>query len=135
MRKSVILSFTLLLILFSCNSSNNSNPQTDIETANVFIRNILDNKLDAAENYLYKDESNIQYFNRFREMWGRQSKTELENFKKAEIFINENNVVADSVTIINYSNSYKPEKKNALKLIYVNKKWLIDFKYTFSGNM
>ena len=130
-----ILSFTLLLFLFSCNNSSNTNPQTDIETATVFIRNILDNKLDAAENYLYKDESNLQYFSRFREQYGRQSKTELDHYKKAEIIINENNVVADSVTIINYSNSYKPATKNVLKLIYVNKKWLVDFKYTFSGNM
>jgi hypothetical protein len=42
--------------------------------------------------------------------------------------------VNDSTSIINYSNTYM-NKPMEIKLVRENKKWVVDFKYTFSGNL
>ena len=64
-----------------------------------------------------------------------KSKEELEQYKNADIIVNEVNNVSDSVTIVNYSNTYKKLEKNKVKVVRVNGRWFIDFKYTFSGNL
>ncbi|HEX8358071.1 MAG TPA: hypothetical protein VF610_11685, partial [Segetibacter sp.] len=70
----------------------------------------------------------IQIFNKYSEQ-------EKASFNKASINIAEvSDVIPDSVTIISFSNSYRkvPQK---LKVIRHNGEWLVDFKYTFSGNL
>ena len=123
------------LILFSCNNNRQETPKTDIEVATAFIRDILDNKPGNAEQYLLKDETNKGYFQSFREQYRRKDKAELDKYKASEIVINEISNITDSVSIINYSNTYKRDLKNKLKLIRINGQWLIDLKYTFSGNL
>ena len=55
----------LAVILFfaSCGGENKTpdNPATDIEVAQAFIRAVLDNKIDKAEPYLLKNETNLQH--------------------------------------------------------------------------
>ncbi len=130
---AALLAFTILLL--SCNNDKKSVPDTDINVATTFIRDILDNNIDDAEQYILKDTVNMQYFERFKQAYLQKDKAELEKYKSADILINENSAVNDTVSIINYSNSYKKESKNVLKVVRINGKWLIDFKYTFSGNM
>ena len=127
------LAFPALLI--SCNDNGKKAPQTDIDVATTFIRNILDNKLDDAEQYILKDEANQQYFEIIREQYHKKDKTELEKYKNAEILVNETSYVTDTIFIVNYSNSYNRALRNKVKLLRMNGKWLVDLKYTFSGNL
>lgn len=124
-----------LLFLFACNNEKKEYPQTDTEAATVFIRDLLDNKLDDAEAMVLKDESNQQYFSIIRQQYARRGKAELDKYHAADIIINEVANVTDSVTIVNYSNSVNRESKNKVKLVRINGKWVIDLKYTFSGNL
>jgi hypothetical protein len=128
-----LLAFTFLLL--SCNNEKKAYPETEVNVATAFIRDILDNKIDDAEQYLLKDTVNMQYFESFKQAYLKKNKAELENYRSADILINENSTVNDTVHIINYSNSYKKESKSVLKLVYINGRWVVDFKYTFSGNM
>ena len=128
-----ILVFTA--VLFSCNNNQKQSPKTDTDVATAFIRDIMDNKLDDAELFLLKDEENKQYFEIVREQYRKKDKAELERYKAADIIINEISNVTDSVSIVNYSNTYKRELKNKMKLVRINGKWQVDLKYTFSGNM
>ena len=121
--------------MISCNNNGKKDPQTDIDVARTFIRDILDNKLDDAEQFILKDESNQQYFDAFKEQYHKKDKAELDRYKAADIVINEMDPVTDSISIVNYSNSYNKTSKNKLKLVRMNGKWLVDFKYTFSGNL
>ncbi len=130
-----LATLALALLLLSCNNDKKSAPVSDTDVATTFIRDILDNKISDAEQFILKDTVNTQYFERFKQAYARKDKAELEKFKSADIIINEYSNVSDSVSIFNYSNSYKKESKNVLKMVRVNGKWLIDFKYTFSGNM
>ena len=48
--------------------------------------------------------------------------------------INEDATVNDSTHIINYKNSYDNTGRK-VKVILSNNEWLVDFKYTFDGNL
>ncbi len=135
MKKTGSMLLSIMLFLLSCNSNEKKSPQTDTETATTFIRDVLNNNLSDAETFLLQDETNGQYFESFKQQYSKKDKAELEKFKSADIIINEISNVSDTITIVNYSNSYKKDVKNKIKLVRINGKWLIDLKYTFSGNM
>ena len=134
MNLKLLFSIFAALLLISCNSEK-SVPNTDIEVARAFIQNILDNKFEEAERFVLKEETNEEYFKLFKTEYKSKSKEELENYRNADIIINEIAPVNDSISIINYSNSYIRDKSNKLKMVRVEGQWLVDLKYTFSGNM
>ena len=133
LKKIVLISF-ISAAVFSCSSPSKKVPVTDVEVATAFIRDILDNKFDDAEQFLLKNETNKELFSRFKKDYSTKKEEVLEKYKKADILVNETSYVTDSIFIFNYSNSYTREAKN-LKLVRVNGKWLVDFQYTFSGNL
>lgn len=106
-----------------------------MDVANTFVRNLLDNDFKEAEKYLLKDDTNVQIFERFKKQYSEKDKAILEKYKQADIIVNETSYVTDSVFIFNYSNSYSRADKTILKLVRVDGKWLVDLKYTFSGNL
>ena len=136
---TMIKKYLVLIIItagiFSCNSDKKKEPVTDLEVANAFVRDLLDNKFEEAEKFLLKDETNNEMFKRFKQKYSQQDKAVLEQYQKADIKVNETSYVTDSVFIYNYSNSYSPDAKTVLKLVRINNKWLVDLKYTFSGNL
>ena len=101
----------------------------------TFIKATLENDYTTAETYLLKDETNRQYLEVWEKQFVKLSKEELNKYKNADIIVNEVSNVNDSITIVNYSNSYKKEVKTKVKMVKISGKWLVDFKYTFSGNM
>mgnify|MGYP000965601519 CR=1 FL=1 len=124
----------LLAALFSCSSPAKKEPVTDVEVARAFVRNILDDKFDDAEKLLLKDQTNSELFNRFKRDYNSKKKDILNKYKEADIIVNEISYITDTICIFNYSNSYTRDPKK-LKVVRVNGRWLIDFQYTFSGNM
>ena len=128
--------FLVAAMAFSCNTKTEKEPVADHEVARAFVRALLDNDFTKAEQYLLKDETNMQFFERFKAQYNKQDKAILEKYKEADIRVLETSyVVADSIFIYKYSNSYKPDNKSVLKLVMINGKWLVDLKYTFSGNL
>ena len=125
----------LTTVLLSCNNKEKKAPVTDTDVATAFIRDILDNHISDAEQFVLKDESNQQYFEIIKQQYAKKDKAELEKYKAADIIINEISYVTDTICIVNYSNSYNKVLKNKVKVVRVDGKWLIDLKYTFSGNM
>lgn len=137
MIKKILVLFILTAAIFSCNNSDKKKiAVTDRDVANAFVRGLLDNDFNEAEQYLYKDETNTQIFERFKKQYNGKDKATLEKYKKADILVHEATVVIpDSIFIYKYSNSYSPADKTVLKLIRIDNKWLVDLKYTFSGNL
>ena len=135
MKKINLLAPLYLMVLLSCNSVKKESPKTDTDVATAFIRDVLDNNLAEAEQFILKDESNDQYFDRFKQQYSKKGKDELDKYKASDIIINEISNVTDTVTVVNYSNSYDKSVKNKVKVVRINGKWLIDLKYTFSGNL
>lgn len=133
MKLKYLLAIVLTLTFSSCNK--NAIPNTDIDVARAFIKDILENNFKEAEPLIFKEETNKQYFDLFKKEYESKSKEDLENYKKADIIINEISPVNDSTSIVNYSNSFKRDKSNKLKMVKVDGQWLVDLKYTFSGNL
>ncbi len=125
----------LATIAFSCNTETKKKPVTDVEVATAFVRNLLDNNFKEAEQHLLRDETNDQIFERFKKQYSEKDKAILEKYKNADIIVNEISYITDSVCIFNYSNSYSLTDKTKLKVIRSGNTWLIDLKYTFSGNL
>ena len=130
MIKKLLFGIAFSVALFSCNTTTKKNPVTDTEVATTFIRAVLDNDFTTAEKYLLKDETNQQYFESFKHQYQTQSEAELAKYKAADIIINEIKSESDSVHLVDYTNTYKKESKNNLKLKWTNGQWLIDIKYT-----
>lgn len=131
--KSLIIAIVSLW-LCSCNNEKET-PNTDIEVARAFIKDILENNFKEAERFVLEEETNKQYFDLFKKDYESKSKEELDNYRNADIIVNEITPVNDSISIINYSNSYKKNKSSKVKMVRINGRWLVDLKYTFSGNM
>ena len=139
MKFNFLVAATWIALLSSCSQTKVTN--TDIDVARAFINDILSNNFKEAEKLVMKDTANInedtnkQYFDLFKKEYESKSKEELENYRNADIIINEISTVSDSVSIVNYSTSFLRNKSNKLKMVRVNGQWLVDLKYTFSGNM
>jgi hypothetical protein len=116
-------------VLFSCGADDKKDPVTDTDVATAFIRATLDDDLKTAEKFVLPDDTNRQYFETFKRQYHQKDKAELAKYKTAEVVIDELKPENDSVHTLIYSNTYT-NKKDKLKLVWKNGKWLVDFKYT-----
>jgi hypothetical protein len=114
-----------------------SNPVTDTEVAQAFIKATLNMNVDEAAKYVLPDSAgiNMQYMEKLKEHDKRLSEADRKGYGKADIIIKEvKQEVKDSLTFIQYGNSYKTTENNRLKLVRQGGRWQVDIQYTFSGN-
>ena len=124
----------VLLIFSACSSPKKEKPATSLETGREFIRASLNGDFKTAETLLLKDQENEQLFESFKKYYDRMPEDKKQHYKAASYEINKYVDLDDSTTIINYSNDYM-KKPMDIKIVRKNKEWLIDFKYTYSGNL
>ena len=134
MQKIISLCLITFLCLDACNVNDAVKRDDPLEVGRGFIEASLKSNYEQAKKYLLPDSLNIEYFNVHESFNKRLRSQEKEGYKNANIIIDSIQNISDSVTIINYSNTFKktPDK---IKLVRVNKEWFVDFKYTFSGNL
>ena len=135
MYKLILIALTSLFFI-SCNQQSkkvkkNSDP---LEAGREFINASLTGDYDYAKQYLLTDSTNLMYFDRFVEFDEKKPAADKEGYKNSNIIINSTENISDSVTVINYSNTYKKEPAK-IKLIRKNNEWLVDFKYTFLDSL
>ena len=130
MKPQFFIVFTFIFVLLSCNNKPNY-PSTDIGVANAFIKDILENDYKDAKIFVLDEEMNNQYFDLSKKEFGAKTKEELKLYRGADVVINEIKQLNDSVTIVNFSNSYRKTIKNEVKVVRFNDKWRIDLKHTF----
>lgn len=134
MKKLFFISFLSLLVFCACNNSseasNSETSENDVDAARNFIRAALDNDFEKARTFVIADSVNNQYLDLAKQSRANLSKEENSKYKSASIRIYDTRKVTDSVSIITYANSFK-NKKDSLKVVRDNNKWLIDLKYSF----
>lgn len=128
---------SLLIIAFTlsaCHHSAEVRKGDPLESGRGFIEASLKGDYDEAEKYILPDSINIEYFKGLKDFNSKRSREEKEGYRDANILIDSTQQISDSITIISYSNTYK-NKPTKLKMVKKNNEWLVDFKYTFLGNI
>jgi len=135
MKIIVQLSSLLLLFLSGCISSDkkaDATPEDDLDAARNFIRAALDGDYAKARTFLLADSMNTEYMNLSERKFNQTMTPEVKTgYKKASINIHEVKNINDSTSVISYSNSYFKKDTQHLKVVKLNNKWLVDFKYYF----
>ena len=134
MNKIKLLFLTAMISFAACNNSPEIRKTDPLESGRGFIEASLKGDYDEAKKYLLQDSTNIEYFNGLKDFNSKRSKEDKEGYRDANILIDSTQKISDSVTIISYSNTYK-KKPSKLKMVRQNNEWLVDFKYTFTGNL
>lgn len=124
----------LTLSLFSCNNQDAGKPATALDAGRQFIRASLDGDFAGAESLLMKDSQNVQLFQRYESFYTALPQEQKKSYKQASYEINKFEDLNDSVTIINYSNTYM-NKPMEIKVVKEQGDWKIDFKFTSTGNL
>ena len=134
MHKILLIAF-IFLFFIACNQSAKTVKNSDpLDAGREFINASLTGDYDYAKKYLLSDSTNQMYFDRFVEFDEKKPAADKDGYKNANIIINSTENISDSVTIINYSNTYKKEPAK-LKLIKKSNSWWVDFKYTFLDSL
>lgn len=132
-----VLLILSLVVFWSCSNDGDgySKPENALDAGRSFIEQSLKGKFNNAKQYMLQDEENSYWLAKWSQEFSKKTEQEKTAFSTASINILEiADVVPDSVTIIHYTNSYKnvPQK---IKVIKHENDWVVDFKYTFSGNL
>lgn len=80
---------------------------------------------------MVQDSLNLQFLETFeRNYKDRMSPDDKRSYRESSINIHSVKELNDSVSIVNYSNSFK-KQNDSLKVVKQNDQWLVDFKYSF----
>ena len=127
----------MIAVAYSCKNNDkndNSRSENDVDAARNFIRAALDGKWDEAKKYMVEDSVNLQLLETTQQTYNTISKDDKRNYRESEIILYETRTIGDSITIVNYSNSFKNEK-DSQKVVRKNGQWLVDLKYSLlAGN-
>jgi hypothetical protein len=128
--------YLLPLLLLACNNASNQYPPAEnaLDAGREFIDGCLKGAFDKASFYMLPDETNKQDLEKIKRNYQTKSKSDQAQYQQASIVIENVDNVNDSITIINYKNSFDKIARK-VKVIRRNNNWLVDFKYTFNGNM
>jgi len=136
MKSKLLTSFLLLQFFLCCNNADHEHSSTarsenDIDAARNFIQAALDGNYRKARTYALADSFNQQYVDLFERIYKeRMNPEDKRGYREASINIHSVTPLNDSVTLINFSNSYK-NKNDSLKVVRLNGQWLVDLKYSF----
>ena len=131
------IGFIICCILFFAGCSIKKElPNTDIEVAKTFVKYVLENDFKEASALVAKDAANDIFLKQLeKSQQSKWTKEVAEQYKNADVIIYEVSNVNDSISIINYANSYRVQEKSKVKVVKINGQWMVDLKYTFSGNL
>ena len=132
--KKAVLFFLIVCGFAACNQKQNKIPDTALDTGREFIRASLNSDFKKASALILSDSQNVQLFDSYKVFYEKLPDDKKKGYKEASYEINKYLDVDDSTTLINYSNSFM-NKPMDIKLVRKNKKWAVDFKYTYSGNL
>jgi hypothetical protein len=134
-RKQLIAAISIMALATACQSPEGfQKPDDSLDAGRNFIRAVLDGDYNKAELYVMPDDEDRSLFKRYEAYMKKRPEEERLQLKSASIIINNIETVSDSVSIINYSNSYS-KKPMDIKVVKKDGSWWVDFSYTFSGNL
>ena len=128
--KKLLFGFLFLQFFYACNQEEKSSSESDLDAARNFIRSALDGDFSAARRLMITDSVNKARLDDTERTWQRMKKEDQINYQQSSITIHHVKQLADSSTVVVYSNSFK-NKHDSVKVVRSGSKWLVDLKYTF----
>ncbi len=127
---------TCFFIIASCSNDSRKYPKAEnaLDAAREFISSSLKGDFQKASFYMLKGEENQHKLNLIEKDYRSKSNSQKQEYFDASIIINEDAALNDTIHIINYQNSYDNIARK-VKVINRNNIWLVDFEYTFNGNL
>lgn len=123
-----------ILMLCACNTYNYNPATTALEGGREFIDACLKGDFEKAAFYMVNDSINNRDLLKIKSDYQLKSSDDRHSYAASSIIINADEPIDDSTHIINYSNSYDKIARK-VKVVNRNGNWLVDFKYTFNGNL
>ncbi|MFY7899374.1 MAG: hypothetical protein ACOVNY_04250 [Chitinophagaceae bacterium] len=114
---------------FQFKPANNS-----LDAGREFIDACLKGDFERARFFMIKNNDNEQLLQKIESEYRKNDRDKREQYREASINIAEITEITDSVTIVNYKNSYDKIAKK-VKVVKVQDYWLVDFAYTFNPNL
>lgn len=131
--KKVLALCLLIVAIFGCGEKYET-PDNALDSGRQFIDAIFKGNFKRARQLMLDDEANQKLLDdRLAKDFRSREPLDRDLLRNASIQINQIDNPSDTVTIINFLNSYD-NKPAVLKVIKHNGQWLTDLKYTFSGN-
>jgi hypothetical protein len=133
------LSFCYLVLLISITACNNNEPErgtitnseNDVDAVRNFIRSALDGKWKDARRFMLMDSTNAQLLDAYEDNYRMHMEPEdKRGYREASVILYDTRHVNDSVSIVQYANSFK-KQKDSVKAVRIDGRWLIDLKYSF----
>lgn len=123
----------IILFLTGC---QNEYPKAEnaFDAGREFIDASLKGNFDKAGFYMLHNDANEQQLDKLQAIYRGKSSDEKEQYRQASINILEQDIVSDSVAIINYKNSFDNIARK-VKVLKTKDGWLVDLSYTFDGNL
>ncbi len=129
---------TLLLFLVisftACKESSRQltgTTEDETNTATTFIRAALDGDYEKARTLIVNDSLNQQDLDASERLYKeRMTAEEKAKYRGASIHIHETKNIDSATSIIYFSNTYR-NQVDSLKVVKINGKWLVDFKFIF----
>jgi hypothetical protein len=128
------LFFLLAFITFTSCGSKYPPAENAFDAGREFIDACLKGDFNKASFYMLQNGTNINILDSIQKEYNAKSSTLQQQYKSASIIIGQEETVSDSIHIIYYKNSYD-KIAHKLKVVKSNDNWLVDFKYTFNGNL
>lgn len=131
--KYTVCFFMIIIALNSCMQQYPS-AATPLESGREFIDGCLKGDFKKAAAYMIDDSENQSDLLKIKRDYDSKSADQKHAYLTASIIINEDAALNDTIHIINYKNSYDQFARK-VQVVQRNGRWLVDFKYTFNGNL
>jgi len=138
MKLNTIIAGLFLFFFANCNTadseSKDGKSESDVDAARNFLDAALKGDFKLASAYMVQDSTNLGYLAVTERKYTQMDVDQKRNLRNASLRFYDPLLQNDSTTITVFSNSYKNDK-DTLRIVKMNGQWLVDLKYTFSGNM
>ncbi len=135
MRLLKYLLISTLLLTSSCNDASKLYPKAEngLDAGREFIDGCLKGDFKKASFYMLDDAENRQRLEGVEKDYSLNNADQKE-YNSASIIIDQEEILNDTLEIIHYRNSFDKIARK-VKVVLQNGNWLVDFKYTFNGNL
>jgi hypothetical protein len=134
LNKQFVTIFFLAALVIACNVKKYPKAEDALDAGREFIDGCLKGDFDQALYYMLQDSENNSLLLQQKKNYDAKSSSEKQAYHDASIIIYEDATINDSTHIINYQNSYDKTGRK-VKVIFHDNTWMVDFKYTFNGNL